>query len=270
MPTVDSAGVSIHYELRGSGAPLVMIYGIGGDSADWWDEFPALLAERHTLVMLDNRGTGRSEKPDQPWSMSDMTSDVQAVIDDAGISDFHLLGCSLGTIIARHYVAQRGGSRIRSLSLLCAPNGIQATPEDMQAALFWDPSLPLVESARKSWPIIHPDEWIAGNEADLVADFNRNMADPTPARTFQFQLQAAAAAGDANDAINQHDFPVLVLHGERDRLVPPANGAALAAAIPRSKLVMLEGASHNFWVHQPKAAAEAVLSLTAGVAGAAR
>ncbi|MCC7364190.1 MAG: alpha/beta hydrolase [Dehalococcoidia bacterium] len=261
MPTVTSTnGCTIWYDTLGDGPPVVMLYGIGGNSRRWWSEFPELLAKRYCLVMLDNRGTGFSDKPETGWAMSDMTADVRAVVDDLGLASFHLLGCSLGTVIARQYVREHGGAQLRSLSLLCPPNGTAATPEDLQTALFWDRTKPLLDSARATWPIIHPGEWAAANDGVLVAEFEETMRDPTPARTIQFQYEAAGAAPDPNPSLHEHDWPVLVLHGTADRLVPPENARTLAAAVPRAQLAWLEGASHNFWQHTPARSAEAVLA----------
>ncbi|MGI8925763.1 MAG: alpha/beta fold hydrolase [Tepidiformaceae bacterium] len=259
MATTTSGGCKIWYDTMGEGPPVVMVYGIGGNSRGWWDDFPALLARRYRLVMLDNRGTGNSEKPETAWTMPDMTADVLAVADAAGLESFHLLGCSLGSMIVRHLVRQHGGDRIRSLSLLCPPNGIAATDADRNAALFWDRTKPLIESARAGWPIIHPGPWIAANDARLVAKFEASQLEPTPPRTFVFQFQAATDAGDANSALNDHDWPVLIAHGTLDRLVPPGNAHTLKQQVPRARLEMLEGDSHNFWAHDPERAAAIVL-----------
>ena len=261
MPTVRSTNdCTIWYDTAGDGPPVVMLYGIGGNSRRWWRDFPERLVRRYRVVMLDNRGTGFSDKPESAWTMSDMTADVQAVVDDLGLGTFHLLGCSLGSIIARHYVRERGGEQLRSLSLLCPPNGIPATPEDQKTALFWDRSKPLLESARATWPIIHPGAWVAVNEEMLVREFEESMKEPTPARTIQFQFEAAMAAGDANARLNEYGWPVLIAHGTVDRLVPPENARTLKAAVPRAQLEWIEGASHNFWQHDPEITAARVLS----------
>lgn len=259
MPEVTSNGTRIWYDGRGSGPPLVMVYGIGGCSADWWDPFLDRMAERYRLVLMDNRGCGNSEKPEAAWSMADMTADVMAVVEAAGLDTFHLLGCSLGSVVARHVVANHGGDRLRSLSLLCPPNGIPATEEDMRAALFWDRSKPPLDNARAGWPIVHREDWITPNEALLIEKFEERQRDPTPPRTFRYQLDAAGAAGNPIPAINTGDYPVLVLHGTSDRLVPPKNAETLAASIPRAGLVWLEGDSHSFWQHNPEGTADVLL-----------
>ncbi|MEO6397843.1 MAG: alpha/beta hydrolase [Tepidiformaceae bacterium] len=255
---------NIWYDSISSGPPVVMVYGIGGNSRQWWETFPGLLAERYNLVMLDNRGTGFSDKPAAAWTMSEMTGDIQAVVDDLGLPSFHLLGCSLGSVIARHYVAERGGKQLRSLSLLCPPNGISATEADLNAALFWDRTKPLIESARGGWPIVHPEPWIERNDALLTEKFEASMKSPSPARTFQFQLAAATAADDPNPALNDYGWPVLIQHGSLDRLVPPENARTLKEAVPRARLEIIEGDSHSFWQHDPQRAAEIVLDFLDG------
>ncbi len=262
MPTVRNGELNLYYETMGVGPPVVMSYGVGGNGRQWWEDFPAALAEHYRLIILDNRGTGFSDKPETPWTIEDVASDFNAVIGDVGLESFHLLGCSLGSVFARHYVRLCGGERIRSLSLLCAPNGISATEEDLRTALFWDRSKPVLESAAAGWHIVHPDEWVEANRALLTQRFEESMQNPTPAATFQFQLQAVQQAGDiavANQTVAGYDWPVLLVHGTSDRLVPFENGVTLSQAIPRARFEVLEGAGHNFWQHDPGRSAEIVL-----------
>lgn len=254
MPIADNAGARIAYEERGSGPPVVMIYGLGGSWRDWWEAFPAELARDHRLLLIDNRGTGDSDKPREPWTLDDMARDVLAVMDTAGVERAHVVGCSLGSRVARR-LAALAPRRVRSLALLCPPNGINATPEDLKTAFFWDPAQPLVESARKAWTIVHPPAWAEAHDAELVADFERAQRNPTPGHTYHLQFAAGVTEDDLNAPLNEHDWRVLILQGDSDRLVPPANATALAAEVPRAQLEMLPGCSHNFWQHAPGEAA---------------
>lgn len=262
MHTTSTGGCHVWYDAFGDGTPLVMVYGIGGNSRRWWEEFPRRLAGHHRVVMLDNRGTGRSDRPSEAWTVEDMVADVDAVADACELETFHLLGCSLGSIIARHYAAAHG-DRLRSLSLLCPPHGTPATPEDMALGVLWDPKAPRAECERKSWVVVHPEAWIAANESALLADFELAESERTPGRTFHFQMQAVAGAPDPLPAINEERYPVLVAHGTVDRLVPPDNARTLHAAIPRSRLEWVEGASHSFWQHSPAGATDVVLRFLA-------
>jgi len=264
MHATSNGDCKIWYDVMGDGPPLVMVYGIGANSRRWWDEFPRLLAERYRLVMLDNRGVGNSDRPADAWTMDDMIADVDAVANAAGLETFHLLGCSLGSVIVRHYAAAHG-DRLRSLSLLCPPHGTPATPDDMALGVLWDPKASRVESERKSWVVVHPEPWIAENEARLLADFELAESERTPGRTYHFQMQATGSAPDPNPRINEGAYPVMIAHGTLDRLVPPENARTLHAAVPRSRLEWLEGASHSFWQHDPEASARVVLDFLATV-----
>jgi pimeloyl-ACP methyl ester carboxylesterase len=267
MPVASNGHVDIWYETLGNGPPLVMLYGIGGNSRRWWTDFPRRLSERYTLVMLDNRGVGRSSQPRETWTMADVVADIDAVVEATGIDSFHLLGCSLGSIYARGYAAARP-SRLRSLSLLCPPNGIPASEEDMKLGVMWDPAVPRLESERASWAVVHPQSFIDSSEGALLADFEASEAERTPARTFRFQLECVMSAPDPLPGINDAAWPVFILHGTVDRLVPPANASTLHAAIPRAQLTWLEGDCHCFWMHDPERSAEAVLSFLQSAEGA--
>ncbi|MFN0095471.1 MAG: alpha/beta fold hydrolase [Dehalococcoidia bacterium] len=258
MAFVENSGVRIWYEAMGEGPPLVLVYGIGANSRRWWTSFPERLAEHNRVIMLDNRGVGRSDQPSEPWSAADIVADLQAVVEANGLDTFHLLGCSLGSLMVRYYAGAHG-DRLRSLSLLCPPNGTPATPDDMKLGILWDPNVPRVENERKSWPVVHPEMWARDHEAELLADFELAEAERTPGRTFFFQMKATGDAGDPNPRLNDFDWPVMVLHGTIDRLVPPKNAETLHAAVPRSELRWLEGASHSFWQHDPEGTADSVL-----------
>jgi len=258
MERVANGTCNIWFESMSDGPPVVMVYGIGNNSRRWWTEFPRLLAGRYRLTMMDNRGVGYSDRPHEAWTMADMVADVHAVVEAAGLDTFHLLGCSLGSSVVRHY-ALAHGERLRSLSLLCPPNGTPATEADMKLGIMWDPAKPRVESERASWVVVHPEDWAAAHEAELLADFERSEAERTPGRTFHHQMQSVAGAGDPNPGLNAFDWPVLILHGTADRLVPPKNAETLKAAVPRARLEWLVGASHTFWQHDPAGAADAVL-----------
>jgi pimeloyl-ACP methyl ester carboxylesterase len=259
MAVARNGSCDLWYESIGSGPPVLMLYGIGANSRRWWTAFPAALAARYQVVVTDNRGTGRSSRPDTAWTMEDVVADIAAVADAAGLETFHLLGCSLGSVFARHFAAAHG-DRLRSLTLFCPPNGTPATPEDMKLGIFWDPNIPRVENERRSWVVVHPQQFIDANEAALLADFESAEAERTPSRTYRFQMDAVAMARDPNALLNGYSWPVLIVHGEGDRLVPAVNAHTLARAVPRARLTILPGASHNFWQHAPDETARVTLA----------
>src|SRR5262245_10071020 len=135
MPFAASRGARIHYTLHGPkhGIPVVLIQGIGLSSRFWFD-IPALLAEEperpRRVVAIDNRGTGRSDKPRSPWTMSTMADDIAAVLDDAGIDAAYVVGISMGGMVAQQ-VALRHPKRVLGLVLIATTSGflMGALPE---------------------------------------------------------------------------------------------------------------------------------------------
>src|ERR1043166_884095 len=100
MPSVGAEGAEIYYETAGDGDPLVMIMGLGADSRGWAMQNSAF-AERYRVVLIDNRGVGKSSVAEPPYTTKQMAQDTLAVLDDAGIERAHVLGVSLGARIAQ-------------------------------------------------------------------------------------------------------------------------------------------------------------------------
>ena len=99
-------GARIHYELRATGTPLVMIMGFGAAIPLWGEFVLAPLARRHRLILIDNRGTGYSDKPDQAVTLAELAADAASVLDDARIERAHVMGVSMGGMIAQEFGAQ--------------------------------------------------------------------------------------------------------------------------------------------------------------------
>ena len=107
MPVTESNSISIYYETKGSGDPLMLINGWGGNLDSWSDHMTDLLAEKYQVIMMDNRGTGRSDKPDIPYTMDMMAADVKGVLDALGIKNAHIMGFSMGGEIGRASCRER-------------------------------------------------------------------------------------------------------------------------------------------------------------------
>ena len=140
-PTKD--GLKLRYEIRGSGDPLALIMGFSGSSRGWGEPFLSRIEKRFKTVLIDNRGTGESDKPDAPWTMTDMADDVAAVLDHAKIPRAHIYGISMGGMIAQEF-ALSIAARVRGLVLGCTTCGMQhGAPNDPEnvAKLMPDPKL---------------------------------------------------------------------------------------------------------------------------------
>jgi pimeloyl-ACP methyl ester carboxylesterase len=119
--TVEVNDISLYYEMHGSGAPLVLIAGLGYASWLWWKQVPAL--SRHfTVITLDNRGVGQSDKPDIPYSIPLYASDTVGLLSALGIEQAAIFGVSMGGFIAQE-IAMSYPQRVRALILGCTSFG---------------------------------------------------------------------------------------------------------------------------------------------------
>jgi 3-oxoadipate enol-lactonase len=262
MPFVENDGVKIHWDAQGEGAPILLIMGLGWPAASWYRTRP-ILNRRYRTIAFDNRGVGQSDTPAGPYSMVQMAADASAVMKAANVNTAHILGVSMGGMIAQEFALQYP-QKVRSLMLGCTtaggPDAVQPAAEVIGVLMSRgvDPEAfaaainPFIYDART--PRARMDE-------DLAA---RRKWFPTPEGYFA-QLQAIIG-WEAYSRISQIQAPTLVMHGEHDQLVPPENGKLIAERIPGANLAMIRNASHIFNTDQPEAAHAAILEFLAAQA----
>lgn len=269
----DNDGIGIAWERRpatGDGpttTPVVLVHGLG--YARWgWDGLPErLTAAGFDLVLLDNRGIGDSDVPEGPYTATQMATDVVAVLDDAGIDTAHVVGSSLGGMVAQE-VALGWPERVDRLVLLSTtPGGEDAAPMpqgtvDLLAAM---PGMEPVEALRAAITNALAPAW-ADERPELVEQILRHrLAAPQDPAGWQAQAHAGTTH-DGGGRLGSITAPTLVLHGDRDVVVDPANGPLLAGRIPDARLVVLEGHGHlPFW-EDPDAVARSIVGFLAGTA----
>ncbi|WP_226021353.1 alpha/beta fold hydrolase [Halomicrobium salinisoli] len=262
MPYASNDGVELRYETAGpDDAPAVaFVEGLGYGTWMWRRQRPAV-AESYRTVIWDNRGTGESDEPEGPYTTEGMAGDLAAVLDDAGIDRVHLVGASLGGMIALQYALDYDGAA--SLSLLCtSPGGEEAPPmpEETRARVFDVPDdLDRAEAIRyRMRPAFTEDFWEEHPDViDRIVDW-RLETDPSDRA---YEWQAAAATGfDATDRLGEVDVPALVLHGTDDRVVPVENGRLLADGLPDARLETVAGGSHLFFIERDELVNERLLS----------
>ncbi len=250
MPVVHANGIEIYYETQGSGSPLTLINGWGGNLNSWSPMMIKLLSEKHTVVMMDNRGTGRSGKPDIPYTMDMMVADTAAVLDDLGIEKTHVMGFSMGGIITQTFGLNYPE---RTISLvLCGTqagglNRISSDPQvQMDLALIANPLPEMTERDRtiKLLYLLYSAEYVEANLDDLVREETYSEY-PTPSYALNRQSQAIAGF-NSYGRLPDMKFPVLVMTGTDDKLVPPENSDILVSHIPDAELVKIPGCGHGF------------------------
>lgn len=251
MPDVTVAdGTTIHYQRFGkSGAePLLLIQGLGADSGSWLlQRFP--FGGHFRCIAPDNRGAGRSDVPPGPYDLEVMATDLLAVLDAEGIDSAHVVGVSMGGILAQ-VLAVRYPERVRSLVLSCTachhhPWRRRLLEEWAEAArtvgmsAFMGDGLRWIvgsRSLRRFWPAMR----LFGPIAFDIS-----------AKAFVAQIEAILAMDDSlrNELVDL-DVPTLVIVGSQDVLTPLGDSEELASLIPGARLAVIRGGAHGFMVEK--------------------
>ena len=248
MELARSKHADLAYAIEGTGEETVLlIMGLGGRAADWGTQFPAQLAERYRVVRYDNRGVGQSPKSGLGYSLSDLAGDAISVLDAVGASQAHVIGISMGGMIAQ-LVALEHPERVGKLVLMSTHmggSGIEQMHPDAQA--LFDPSMFLrgdPEGAmRRTLGVITAPGWVERDPAGFAELVVQAKAAPTHPTVFMAQLHALMNS-DRSETIRKITVPTLVVHGCDDKLIRPSNGRELANRIPGAQLAMLENCGH--------------------------
>ena len=252
-------GTEIAYEIRGTGAPLVMIHGAQGDQT-MFTGLASAYASQFRVLTFDQRGSGLSEKPDMDYSIAMLADDTAALMEHAGFSAAHIIGVSMGGTIAQE-LALRHPHKVTSLVLGCTTAGgskaIRIGGQALAAAYSTQPmsaeerGRALAEAAfTKGYIERHPDLIPAMIEAR-----RQRPIDPV---ALEHRMQAVLQH-DAYDRLPRISCPTLVITGRDDLLISWENSQILAERIPGAELILLDPAGHCFWLEQPEQAAEAIL-----------
>ena len=239
-------GTKIAYRVQGEGPPLVLIMGYRLSSAAWPAAFVASLARRFTVITLDNRGTGMSDKPLEGYAIANMARDIAGLLNELGIERTNLLGYSMGGAIAQEFVRQFP-ERVSKL-ILCATmcGGTRATyakPEVTRVMRDLDGVTP-EQIARRIWKVTYAPGYLAQHETLAEDQMRREIALPTPLHAADLQFQAFAEF-DGSKALKEIQCPTLVVTGDLDELVPPQNSVLMARLIPGAQLVIIDGGGHR-------------------------
>jgi pimeloyl-ACP methyl ester carboxylesterase len=252
MPKVEVNGIRINYEIHGAGQPVVLIGGLGADTFLWFRQVPEL-SEYFQLVAFDNRGAGESDKPNEPYSIPMLAQDTAGLMRALGIDRAHILGASLGGLIAQEF-ALTYPSMLDRLVLVCTSfAGRQSIRPSLLSMISILPALirtghPEADT-RRSFAVFTSRRW-RKTHADLVDRFVAwRVAHPQPPYAFKRQRDALKGFTTA-DRVTGIAAPTLIVHGESDRVVPVDNARLLAERIPNSRLVVLEDSGHACSIDQ--------------------
>ena len=273
MPSVIANGITLEYETAGelSNPPLLLIMGLGAQLIAWDDAFVAELAQRGFFVIrYDNRDVGLSTwfdeagvpdigelmvarqsggSPKAPYLLADMAADASGLLDALGIASAHVLGVSMGGMIAQSFAIAHP-AKLRSLISIMSTTGDPSVGNphpDAMAALMAPPPAnrdEALEASVKAWSVFgspgyeFDEKRIRDNAARA---YDRAFHPEGIAR----QLAAVIASPDRTGQLRSVKAPTLVIHGEADPLVDPSGGKATAAAVPGASLWLVPGMGHD-------------------------
>ena len=249
MPYVRASdGIRLHYSTTGrsSAPPVVLIQGLGADKQLWGMQRLAL-ARNYRTIALDNRGAGRSDKPYGEYSLEQMADDTLAVLDHAGADDAHVVGASMGGVIAQ-ILALRDPDRVRSLTLACTACQQHQWRRELLAEwaeIARERGMRAMTNTAARWTI-GPRSF---RRISPAIGWLGPLAMSRPPHAFAAQVAAILSAPeDLQGELSRIRVPTLVMVGNQDILTPRGDAEELAERIPTAELVVISGAAHGFMI----------------------
>lgn len=247
MEFVKVGDIDVCYRVTGEGTPLVLVMGLTANM-DWWDpDLIDALSRRFRVLVFDNRGAGRTEAPEQgDLSCEQFACDTAGLMDALGIERAHVLGMSMGGMIAQEF-ALRYPEKLDRLVLCCTfPGGRNVVQADREVfKILVDRSGTPEELFERTLSIMFPAEWLETHRDYLEGFRERYLRAPASDRNATRQFMATVRF-DACVRLPEITAPTLVACGGSDILIPPENSRMIAARIPGARLLEYPGAGHAF------------------------
>jgi 3-oxoadipate enol-lactonase len=249
MPYATNGNVRLYWESHGSGEPLLLITGLSFSLRMWSRIWPQL-SEKYRVILLDNRGVGRSDVPWGPYSIRDMAKDALSVLTAAGERSAHVIGASMGGMIAQE-IALSAPDRVRSLVLgctTCAGPWFRFPNLKKIAEAAWRPTLSVGQKVDLTAHLLYgqktPMDWIAEDCQIRKEDF--------PSMRGYLGQISSFVSWTSYFGLPKLRMPTLILHGDADQIVPIGNGRLLKQRIPHAQMEILPGAGHVFLTDYPE------------------
>ncbi len=252
--------INMYYEIHGEGFPLVLIMGLGGN-ADGWKitEFLGWISKNFKTIIFDNRGAGRTDKPDIEYSIKMFADDTVGLMDALNIEKAHVLGISMGGMIAQEIVLNYP-ERVEKLVLGCTHcgGGRYKLPSPEVIEKMSKPGMTPEETVQLMISFLFTEDFIKNNPDVIERTREHILKEPTPEFSYQRQL-VAVMKFNAGRRLKKVNTPTLSLHGKKDVLVPTENAEVLAKLILGAKTFLLDNAAHAYSYPNPEIVREEVL-----------
>ena len=256
---VDAHDATLHVDVAGENdPPIILLHGLGGSRLTWAAVAPGLAAARR-VVSVDLRGCGKSERGNAPYTLDLLADDVVRVLEAIGATQCHVVGHSLGGVVAQSLLT-RHGSRCLSAVLISTSSRVGE-----KASAGWSRLADVVETrglsdAPAARTRAFSDEYAQANSS--VIDEHAAIAATSDPAVYAAQARAAATY-DYTEALGSVDTPVLVIQGLADKLTTPGGSVILSRTLTNSRLEMVEGVGHNAHVEMGERFCRMVLEFCA-------
>jgi pimeloyl-ACP methyl ester carboxylesterase len=261
VTVIPVGSIQLDYERTGAGPPLLLIMGMSGTSLSWGEPFLQKLRRDFDVIAYDHRGVGASTRLEGPITIREMAGDAAGLLDALGIDSAHVLGISMGGMIAQE-LALATPERIRTLTLGCTycggPGSVRIGDEVWGRVAAARASGDRELALRTSWEInVSPT---FAKDADAYQRYVAIAMRRAVAAEVILRQAQAIAGHDTSARLPEVALPTLVMHGTVDQLLPVQNGHMIAELIPGAQLEIFDDVGHLFFWERPQRAAELLLA----------
>ncbi len=242
---IDINGVKIYYEIRGEGHPLLMIMGLSANSSWWPPELLDELADKYMVITFDNRGTGQSTASEDPFTVESMADDAVALLNSLGVDKAHILGISMGGMIAQELTLKYPERVGRLVLCATAPGGAETVlDEEIIGEMVQSNFLPPKERVKFTLKVLFTESFVAENP-EMVDDYLKRISRYPMEPAYIMRQTEAVTSFSSYSRLGEIKAPTLIIGGMDDRLLPPENSRMIAEKIPDAQLLLLENTAHG-------------------------
>ncbi len=248
--TVRVGDIGVGYRVYGNGYPLVMIMGYGSTMQLWEPALIRTLSSHYKVIVFDNRGMGNTESGQKEFTIGQFADDTAGLMEALGISRAHVLGWSMGSLIAQELVL-RHPEKVNRLVLYaahCDAAMFPPAPEILQK--MTDSSGTPEEQGMRYISVLFPAQWLRSNGQRIREVFYRPMGNIS-GESVGRQGMAIGEWKGSTDRLGAIGLPVLLLAGAEDQLVPVRNSQFMSGKIPGAKLTLVENGGHGLMFQYP-------------------
>ena len=257
MPYANVNGVNLYYELYGDGDPVVLIGGLGSQLQSWATQVP-VYSRHFKVVVFDNRGSGKSDKPQARYSTQDMAHDTASLMAVLGIESAHIVGKSMGGMIGQ-WLAINYPQKVQKLVLGCSSASRDEVGNEI---LRMGREIASKMGTKAVWLMAlylgYTREYIEENLGTIKDAMHSVPEDPEALEGYMGQ-SFACEGHNTRDVLDQISAPTLMMLGETDLIASPRRSKELSERIPNSKLTVFSGVGHGFWRERQEEVDELVL-----------